>query len=65
MLFTRRCILMSIHLVATYIIHGRAIESQEHQKNDESLQALGRKISSFNGYKLWAGDQPDFVYEGE
>lgn len=33
--------------------------------NDESLQALGRKISSFNGYKLWAGDQPDFVYEGE
>lgn len=31
--------------------------------DDEALQALGRKINSFNGYKLWAGSQPDFVYE--
>ncbi|KAL7470537.1 hypothetical protein ACHAXS_010793 [Conticribra weissflogii] len=30
--------------------------------DDESLQALGRKISSFNGYKLWAPNQPDFLY---
>jgi len=30
--------------------------------DDEALQALGRKINSFNGYKLWAGGQPDFVY---
>lgn len=31
--------------------------------DDEALQALGRKINSFNGYKLWAGGQQDFVYE--
>lgn len=31
--------------------------------DDEALQALGRKINSFNDYKLWAGGQPDFVYE--
>lgn len=30
--------------------------------DDESLQALGRKISSFNGYSLWAPGQPDFLY---
>lgn len=30
--------------------------------DDESLQALGRKISSFNQYKLWAPNQPDFLY---
>jgi len=30
--------------------------------DDEALQALGRKINYFNGYKLWAGSQPDFVY---
>ena len=26
------------------------------------MQALGRKIHSFNNYKLWAGSQPDFQY---
>jgi len=31
--------------------------------DDEALQALGRKINSFNDYKLWAGSQPDFLYE--
>lgn len=31
--------------------------------DDEALQALGRKINSFNEYKLWAGSQPDFMYE--
>lgn len=31
--------------------------------DDEALQALGRKINYFNGYKLWAGSQPDFMYE--
>mmetsp|Transcript_23105 Transcript_23105/g.37657 ORF Transcript_23105/g.37657 Transcript_23105/m.37657 type:complete len:521 (+) Transcript_23105:147-1709(+) len=31
--------------------------------DDEALQALGRKINSFNNYKLWAGSQPDFLYE--
>jgi len=30
--------------------------------DDEALQALGRKINSFNGYKLWAGSQPDYLY---
>jgi hypothetical protein len=30
--------------------------------DNESLEALGRKISSHNGYKLWAGGQPDFQY---
>lgn len=30
--------------------------------DNSSLEALGRKISSFNGYKLWAGGQPDFQY---
>jgi carboxypeptidase T len=30
--------------------------------DDEALQALGRKIQSFNDYELWAGSQPDFQY---
>eukprot|EP00804_Cyclotella_cryptica_P007423 CCRYP_002628-RC/>CCRYP_002628-RC protein AED:0.04 eAED:0.04 QI:260/1/1/1/0.75/0.6/5/5197/651 len=30
--------------------------------DNASLEALGRKISSFNGYDLWAGGQPDFQY---
>jgi len=30
--------------------------------DDDALQALGRKINYFNGYKLWAGSQPDFLY---
>ncbi|KAL7480058.1 hypothetical protein ACHAW6_005764 [Cyclotella cf. meneghiniana] len=30
--------------------------------DNASLEALGRKISSFNGYDLWAGSQPDFQY---
>jgi carboxypeptidase T len=30
--------------------------------DDEALQALGRKIQSFNEYKLWAGSQPDLQY---
>jgi len=37
-----------------------------HQDNqspdDEALQALGRKINSFNDYLLWAGGQPDYLY---
>ncbi len=31
--------------------------------DNEALEALGRKINYFNGYKLWAGSQPDFMYE--
>jgi hypothetical protein len=34
----------------------------ELSPDDEALQALGRKINYFNGYKLWAGSQPDFLY---
>merc|ERR1719199_1968169 len=37
-----------------------------HQDNqspdDEALQALGRKVNSFNDYLLWAGGQPDYLY---
>eukprot|EP00986_Skeletonema_menzelii_P016327 scaffold14315_cov136-Skeletonema_menzelii.AAC.4 len=31
--------------------------------DNEALEALGRKINYYNGYKLWAGSQPDFMYE--
>ncbi|KAL7485336.1 hypothetical protein ACHAW6_010935 [Cyclotella cf. meneghiniana] len=30
--------------------------------DNDSLEALGRKLSYFNGYVLWAGGQPDFLY---
>ncbi|KAL7427878.1 hypothetical protein ACHAXH_003712 [Discostella pseudostelligera] len=30
--------------------------------DDDALQALGRKIASFNDYKLWAPGSPDFLY---
>ena len=30
--------------------------------DDKALQALGRKVQHFNGYRLWAGSQPHFVY---
>ena len=30
--------------------------------DDEALQAIGRKVNSFNNYKIWAGGQPDFLY---
>lgn len=30
--------------------------------NNDAMEALGRKVNSFNGYKLWAGGQDDFLY---
>jgi len=50
-----------IHASGGYVYYPWGHEDSQ-SPDDEALQALGRKINSFNGYKLWAGGQPDFVY---
>jgi hypothetical protein len=49
----------SLSFVAVYYPWGHA---DSKSPDDEALQALGRKVNSFNEYKLWAGSQPDFLY---
>ena len=49
----------SLSFVVVYYPWGHA---DSKSPDDEALQALGRKINSFNEYKLWAGSQPDFLY---
>ena len=53
---------IDIHASGGYVYYPWG-HKDEKSPDDEALQALGRKINSFNDYKLWAGDQPDFVYE--
>jgi carboxypeptidase T len=52
---------IDIHSSGGYVYYPWG-HKDEVSPDDEALQALGRKINSFNGYKLWAGGQPDFVY---
>jgi carboxypeptidase T len=52
-------LLSSISFVVVYYPWGH-IDSKS--PDNEALQALGRKINSFNEYKLWVGSQPDFLY---
>ena len=43
-------------------IHKHRGHQDNQSPDDEALQALGRKINSFNDYLLWAGGQPDYLY---
>jgi len=52
---------IDIHASGGYVYYPWGHEDS-HSPNDDALQALGRKINYFNGYKLWAGSQPDFLY---
>jgi len=53
---------IDIHSSGGYVYYPWG-HADKKSPDDEALQALGRKISSFNDYLLWAGGQPDFVYE--
>jgi len=53
---------IDIHASGGYVYYPWG-HKDEKSPDDEALQALGRKINSFNEYKLWAGSQPNFVYE--
>lgn len=50
-----------VHSFGSYVFYPWGVRDAQ-SPDDEALQALGRKINSFNGYKLWAGTQPDFLY---
>lgn len=52
---------IDIHAYGGYVYYPWGHKDAKSE-DDDALQALGRKINSFNGYKLWAGSQPDFVY---
>mmetsp|Transcript_24789 Transcript_24789/g.44557 ORF Transcript_24789/g.44557 Transcript_24789/m.44557 type:complete len:593 (+) Transcript_24789:138-1916(+) len=53
---------VDLHSSGGYIYYPWG-HKDEKSPDDEALQALGRKIHHFNEYKLWAGSQPDFLYE--
>ena len=53
---------IDIHASGGYIYYPWGHRNAKSPDN-EALEALGRKINFFNGYKLWAGGQPDFLYE--
>ena len=44
------------------MLHKHRGHQDNQSPDDEALQALGRKINSFNEYLLWAGGQPDYLY---
>jgi len=50
-----------IHAAGGYVVYPWGYEDSK-TPDDEALQAIGRKLQSFNEYKLWAGSQPDFQY---
>ena len=52
---------IDIHASGGYVYYPWGHEDSR-SPDDDALQALGRKLNYFNGYKLWAGDQPDFLY---
>lgn len=52
---------VDIHSSGGYVFYPWGVEDAV-SPDDEAFQALGRKVNYFNGYKLWAGGQPDFVY---
>jgi len=53
---------IDIHASGGYVYYPWGHRDAKSPDN-EALEALGRKISYFNSYKLWAGGQPDFMYE--
>jgi len=55
-------IFADIHASGGYVFYPWGHHDSQ-SPDDESLQALGRKINSYNDYMLWAGGQPDFLYE--
>ena len=52
---------IDIHSHGGYVYYPWGYEDLK-SPDDDALQALGRKINYFNGYRLWAGGQPDFLY---
>ncbi|KAL7548338.1 hypothetical protein ACHAWF_011625 [Thalassiosira exigua] len=52
---------VDIHSSGGYVYYPWGVKDAQ-SPDDEALQALGRKLNYFNGYRLWAGGQPDFVY---
>ncbi|KAL7537976.1 hypothetical protein ACHAXR_008196 [Thalassiosira sp. AJA248-18] len=52
---------LDVHSPGGYIFFPWGFEDLA-SPDDDALQALARKFSSFNGYKLWAGGQPDMQY---
>lgn len=53
---------MDIHSYGGYVYYPWGHKDAK-SPDDQALQAIGRKVHYFNEYRLWAGSQPDFVYE--
>ena len=53
---------IDIHSSGGYVYYPWGHKNSK-SPDDEALQAIGRKVHHFNEYKLWAGSQPDFLYE--
>jgi len=53
---------IDIHASGGYVYYPWGHRDAKSPDN-EALEAVGRKINYFNSYKLWAGGQPDFMYE--
>jgi len=54
-------VFVDVHSSGGYVFYPWGYEDSKSPDND-SLESLARKMASFNGYKLWAGGQPDFQY---
>eukprot|EP00956_Cyclotella_meneghiniana_P045346 scaffold363892_cov89-Cyclotella_meneghiniana.AAC.3 len=52
---------MDVHSYGGLTYYPWGFENAVSPDND-ALESLGRKVSFFNGYVLWAGGQPDFLY---
>lgn len=52
---------IDIHSSGGYVYYPWGHDDSQ-SPDDEALQALGRKMSYFNDYLLWAGGQQDFLY---
>eukprot|EP00585_Thalassiosira_rotula_P003115 CAMPEP_0196158538 /NCGR_PEP_ID=MMETSP0910-20130528/45862_1 /TAXON_ID=49265 /ORGANISM="Thalassiosira rotula, Strain GSO102" /LENGTH=494 /DNA_ID=CAMNT_0041423441 /DNA_START=218 /DNA_END=1702 /DNA_ORIENTATION=+ len=54
-------IFVDVHAPGGYIIYPWTHDDSKTE-DDDALQATARKMNYYNGYKLWAGGQPDFQY---
>ena len=61
-MFTSYARILCSHLMLIFSIHKHRGHQDNQSPDDDALQALGRKINSFNDYLLWAGGQPDYLY---
>lgn len=53
---------VDIHSSGGYIYFPWGHEKNKFSPDDESFQALGRKLRYYNGYKFWAPGSSDFLY---